>query len=294
MLEIKLGLIGVGIGKSRAPELHRLAGRLCELAVTYDLIEPPVGVPYAFDEALQACRGQGYRGVNVTYPFKEQRPRRCRPRPIRCGDSVRSTPCASMTPQPRGFNTDYTGFRRAFCVSISRTQPRSRCDRRSGRSRPRDRGLRWSTCTRARSGSSIRTARSRPAWRLRCGNRPRRALRFAGIGKKRRAAAEGLINATPLGMHQHPGTPIPRILIGTQAWAFDAIYTPTDTRFLLDAAAAGLEVLYGYELFFYQGVDAFEIFTGMRGGRGAPARGAELASRGPLTTSELTLPPLVW
>jgi shikimate dehydrogenase len=65
-------------------------------------------------------------------------------------------------------------------------------------------------------------------------------------------------------MHQHPGTPIPRTLIGTQAWAFDAIYTPTDTRFLLDAVEAGLEVLYGYELFFYQGVDAFEIFTGMR------------------------------
>jgi shikimate 5-dehydrogenase len=28
---------------------------------------------------------------------------------------------------------------------------------------------------------------------------------------------------------------------------------------------AGLEILSGYELFFYQGVDAFEAFTGLRG-----------------------------
>ena len=50
-------------------------------------------------------------------------------------------------------------------------------------------------------------------------------------------------------------------MIGTQGWAFDAVYTPLQTRFLQDATAAGLEILSGYELFFYQGVDAFEIFT---------------------------------
>jgi shikimate 5-dehydrogenase len=33
--EIKLGLIGVGIDRSRAPELHRIAGQLCGIAVRY-------------------------------------------------------------------------------------------------------------------------------------------------------------------------------------------------------------------------------------------------------------------
>jgi shikimate dehydrogenase len=47
-------------------------------------------------------------------------------------------------------------------------------------------------------------------------------------------------------------------------WAFDAVYTPRDTRFLRDAAAEGLEVLSGYELFFHQGIHAFGIFTGRR------------------------------
>ena len=46
------------------------------------------------------------------------------------------------------------------------------------------------------------------------------------------------------------------------AWAFDAVYTPIDTRFLADAAAAGLDTLNGYELFFEQGADCTEIFLG--------------------------------
>ena len=74
---------------------------------------------------------------------------------------------------------------------------------------------------------------------------------------------DGLVNATPVGMYNHPGTPIPRRMVGTQSWAFDAVYTPAKTRFLLDATDAELEILSGYELFFYQGVEAFKIFSGV-------------------------------
>ncbi len=46
-------------------------------------------------------------------------------------------------------------------------------------------------------------------------------------------------------------------------WAFDAVYTPADTLFLTNAAAAGLTVMSGWELFFYQGVHAWAIFAGL-------------------------------
>ena len=39
-------------------------------------------------------------------------------------------------------------------------------------------------------------------------------------------------------------------------------YTSADTRFLADAAAAGLDTLTGYELFFEQGAKCAEIFLG--------------------------------
>jgi shikimate dehydrogenase len=97
------------------------------------------------------------------------------------------------------------------------------------------------------------------------------ALRAAGPGLEVRvtsdvaegaAGASGLINCTPVGMVGYDGTPVPRPLMEGAAWAFDAVYTPAETQFLQDAAAEGLAVLSGWELYFYQGHHAFAIFHG--------------------------------
>ena len=55
----------------------------------------------------------------------------------------------------------------------------------------------------------------------------------------------------------HLGTPV-----GPVEQTVDGL-VPAPAGLGESTAAAGLEVLYGYELFFYQGVDAFEIFTGV-------------------------------
>ncbi len=76
-------------------------------------------------------------------------------------------------------------------------------------------------------------------------------------------AANGLVNATPLGMREYPGSAFDAGLLGSQAWAFDAVYTPTDTRFLQDARAAGLTVLSGFDLFRHMAMGSFEAYTGI-------------------------------
>jgi shikimate dehydrogenase len=45
-------------------------------------------------------------------------------------------------------------------------------------------------------------------------------------------------------------------------WICDAVYTPVETAFLKEGVAAGVEILSGYELFLYQGIHAFQLFTG--------------------------------
>ena len=76
------------------------------------------------------------------------------------------------------------------------------------------------------------------------------------------AAADGVINCTPLGMEGKPGTPLPGARMVGPGWAFDAVYTPPDTEFLRAADAAGRAVISGWELFFYQGVHAWDLFSG--------------------------------
>jgi shikimate dehydrogenase len=60
----------------------------------------------------------------------------------------------------------------------------------------------------------------------------------------------------------YEGTPVPRSLMRSAEWAFDAVYTPVETQFLSDAAAEGLTILSGWELYFYQGLHAVSIFHG--------------------------------
>jgi shikimate dehydrogenase len=75
-------------------------------------------------------------------------------------------------------------------------------------------------------------------------------------------AADGLVNATPLGMAQYPGMAFDRAEMGGQKWVFDAVYTPIETRFMMVAAEEGLTRLTGFDLFMHMAMDIFEFFTG--------------------------------
>lgn len=90
-------------------------------------------------------------------------------------------------------------------------------------------------------------------------------VRLAGkdlVGEARQA--DGLVNATPVGMFQYPGNPFPEDAIGPQSWAFDAVYTPENTAFLSHCRQCDIATLSGFYLFLFQGLDAFERFVGIK------------------------------
>ena len=74
--------------------------------------------------------------------------------------------------------------------------------------------------------------------------------------------ADGLVNATAIGMAHAPGSAIDLACLGDQQWAFDAVYTPTDTAFLTAAAAKGLTTISGFELFRHMAIGSFAAYTG--------------------------------
>ncbi len=264
MDRIRLGLIGDNIATSRAPQLHRLAGQLCGLEVTYELLVPRErGQDFA--ELFDACARQGYRGLNITYPYKEDAVLRAS-----IGQPLVRTMGAINTvifepDGPQGYNTDYSGFVRAHRRVLG-TVPGVTCLVGAGgvgkavafgllelgvdELRIVERDL-----AKAESLAAA-LATVRPGLRVTATN----DVYLAAAG------ADGFANCTPLGMVGHEGTAVPDELLRDKAgaWAFDAVYTPSDTRFLRAAGAAGLRVMSGYELFISQGVDAFERFCGRR------------------------------
>lgn len=74
--------------------------------------------------------------------------------------------------------------------------------------------------------------------------------------------ADCVINATPLGLKKDDPLPIPRELVGKGQLVCDLVYNPPKTRLLLAARSRGAKTLSGIGMLLYQGVIAFELWTG--------------------------------
>lgn len=259
--DIRLGLIGDNIARSRSPLLHVEAGRLCGLDVSYERLVPAdLGLP--FEAVFERCRQGGFRGINVTYPYKEQVVPLVR---IDAPEVERIGACNTVLfsgPRAEGFNTDHSGFVAAYrSVFGERGTGTVAMAGAGGVGKAIAFALAALGCPRLRlydphKGRATALARSIGAADTGM------AVEVCGTIGEAADGADGLVNCTPLGMAGQPGTAVPAALMAGAAWAFDAVYTPVETEFLRDARAADLEVMSGYELYFHQGVDAFKLFTG--------------------------------
>ncbi|MEZ5866025.1 MAG: TIM barrel protein [Geminicoccaceae bacterium] len=205
---IRLGLIGDNIKRSQSPRLHRLAGRLTGLDVTYDpLIPPDLGLD--FDAVFDSCLAAGFRGINVTYPYKERVVARLAiDEPL-----VRSMGACNTvvfgTGTPKGFNTDCTGFVAAFRQSFPAAAPGVVAMAGAGGvgkaiafalAELGALELRLFDPDRGKAQALARTlGEAAPGLRL---------VVAPGIEAAVRGA-DGLVNCTPIGMVGYPGTPIP-------------------------------------------------------------------------------------
>lgn len=75
--------------------------------------------------------------------------------------------------------------------------------------------------------------------------------------------ATGLVNASPVGMHIHPGAPLNLSLLHEELWVADVIYLPQETPLITHARAVGCDVLPGGYMAVGQAVDALRLFTGI-------------------------------
>jgi shikimate dehydrogenase len=83
------------------------------------------------------------------------------------------------------------------------------------------------------------------------------------------AAADGVVNTTPIGMEKYPGLPFPRGLLEPHHWVADIVYFPADTELLKQARSLGCRTMGGTGMAVYQAVKAFELFTGIAPDRAA-------------------------
>lgn len=255
MKVLKAGLIGEHISRTRLPMALQIMCDINGLKLEFELIDTALIDRFDFVKCVDRLCAMGWTGVTVTHPYKTDAA-------VYAGAGMRTDVVhlgASNTlvfgDPLEGFNTDYSGFLAAF-EPVTDRRPVFMAGA-GGVARSLGAAL-------VREGVSdlaiydLDNARSADlAERI---GPPARAIPLDEFNDAVKAAS-GLVNATPLGMVEYPGSAFDPSLLGSQAWAFDAVYTPTDTEFLKACGAARMKTISGFELFKHMAIRSFVAYT---------------------------------
>ena len=263
MTTLKLALIGSGIAKSRMPRLQQYLGQLSGIELDYRLIDAKSVANFDPSEEILRCQRSGYRGVNITHPFKQVAWRSASSMLETIPNSLGA--CNTLRFEEErivGTNTDYSGFVQGYNARFGSAKVGVVLQMGAGGV---GRAIAFALVSLGLEKLYVFDTNPAQAQEL-C-----RAVESLGVAAQVPDAselndvlenAEGLVNCTPLGMYDYPGSAFPLAGVKHQKWAFDAVYTPLETEFLAACRNAGVSIMTGFDLWLYQGVDAFNIFTG--------------------------------
>ena len=72
---------------------------------------------------------------------------------------------------------------------------------------------------------------------------------------------DGFLNCSEQGHINTPGNPFDGLKLNSNQWSFDVVYTPAMTTFLKNSENSGAKIITGIDLFLFQGIESFIIFT---------------------------------
>jgi shikimate dehydrogenase len=258
------GLVGNPVEHSLSPPMHEAAYEELGLDARYVTFEPD---PADLEAAIEGARALGVAGLNVTVPFKEA------VRELVAVDDLAARVGAVNTvdysgDEPTGHNTDVEGVRRAFAHhDVPLAGETAVVVGAGGAGRAAAFALRDADATVHVANRTVEKAEALAA-----------DVGATAHGLDELPAvlpdADVLVNATTVGMESDE-SPVPASALHAGLAVLDAVYAPLETRLLRDAAAAGATTVDGAWMLLFQGVAAFERWTG----REAPVDAMDAALR---------------
>lgn len=275
------GLVGQNILASGSPWLHESEGHSQSLSLTYVLFDFAARGWSASDlpKLLDAAQFIGFSGLNVTHPFKQdviQYLDELAPSARKVG-AVNTVQFSNG--RRIGHNTDVTGF----AENIRRGLPEARIGSvvqfgAGGGGSATAHALLDLGATKLVLVDANATRRAQLAEQL-AGEFPAAHIIETADGADYVGQADGIVNATPVGMTAYPGTPFDTALIKPTQWVADIVYFPLETQLLKDAGSLGCATLAGSGMAVFQAADAFDIFTGCTANRTRMLESFEAFSR---------------
>ncbi len=252
------GLVGNPVGHSLSPPMHEAAYAERGIDGRYVTFEPD---REDVDHAIEGAGALGIAGLNVTIPFKQDVLDLVDPGDLAARIGAVNTIDFGTDP-PTGYNTDAVGVTRSFAhhgVPIEGTD--AVVVGAGGTGRAAAFGLADAGAAVSVANRTTERAHDLAESVASTGTDPD----ATGHGLEELhgllAGADLLVNATSVGMEEDR-SPVPADALHGDLAVLDAVYSPLRTRLLRDAGAAGAATIDGGWMLLYQGVEAFERWTG--------------------------------
>ena len=266
---ILTGLVGRDILASRSPWLHEHEADAQGIRLIYALYDfAALGLDESdLPRLLDAAETMGFAGLNVTHPYKQEIIAHLddlSPAARKIG-AVNTVVFSSG--RRVGHNTDVAGFAESFGSGLPGVAKNNVVQLGTGGA--------GAATAHALLETGVETLalfdqdaakRAALADKLRSDFGTNRVSEPDNLAETL-ASADGIVNATPMGMARYPGSPVPKTLIETRHWVADIVYFPLETELLRDARMMGCRTLDGGGMAVYQAAAAFDIFTGLSANR---------------------------
>jgi shikimate dehydrogenase len=258
------GLAGRDILASRSPWMHEREADAQGIRLTYTLFDFNARQwdDHQLSSLIEAAERVGFAGLNITFPFKQA----VIPFLDELSDVARRIGAVNTISfaggQRTGHNTDVSGFAESFRSGL----PGAAIDRVvqigcGGAGAATSHALLECGVKQLALFDQDEAKRQALASKLRQtfgGDRVDTPENLADV----MARADGVVNATPMGMAAYPGLPLPAALLDHRHWVADIVYFPLETTLLREARLKGCQILDGSGMAVHQAAAAFEIFTG--------------------------------
>lgn len=264
--QMRVALVGQGISASLTPAMHMAEARALGLDYAYGLIDTGklAHAGRSLGQIVAQAQALGMTGLNITYPHKIDVLAHLDDLSDDAHHLGAVNTVVFRDGRRVGHNTDHSGFYAAFHQNL----PGVSVDH---------------VLLLGAGGAGVAVGFALLSWGVKrlmlFDQMPERSENLAGklqsefpdrivrpiqmLSPQAMEGVGGVVNATPMGMENHPGSALPLTALHADLWVSDIVYLPLETALLAQARAVGCRIMPGSAMAVWQAAHAFELFTGI-------------------------------
>lgn len=261
-----LGLIGNPVGHSISPILHNTLSSLLGL----DYVYVPLKVEKEdLSRVVKALKSLDFVGFNVTIPYKKEIMKYIDENSIEAILMGAVNTVKKIDGKLYGYNTDAEGFLRSFKEEAGTSFEGKKVVLIGAGGVARPIAVKIASEGAEKISLVNRTKEKAIELAETVNENVREIVQVYNFEDKtfKMAVEESdiIINTTSVGMTPDVGkSPISGDYFNDSQIVYDVIYTPLETKLLKDAKKKGCKTINGLGMLFYQGIKAYEIWTGVK------------------------------